>query len=96
MLARNDKLIVMEPTCCFKTYFAKSRSYKIIRYENLKKVCKNSKWTVSKIFIEVSSMGFVTKDLNRFEKLCKTINSINIHRLVNRMSEVAFRASYYL
>ena len=48
------------------------------------------------MFVEVSSLGFVTKDLNRFKKLCKTINSINIHRLVNKMREAAIRASYYL
>ena len=66
------------------------------RYENIEKDCKNSKWTIDKIFVEVSSLGFVTKDLNIFKKLCKTIRSINIHRLVNKMSEVAIRASYDL
>ena len=86
----------MELTCCFETNFAKPRRYKIDRYKHIKKDCKNSKWTVDKIFVEVSSLGVVTKDLNRFKKLCKTINSINTHRLVNKMSEVAITISYYL
>ena len=92
----NDKLIVIELACCFDTNFVKSRKHKINRYENIKKDCKKSKWTVDKIFAEVSSLGFITKDLNRFKKLCKTINSVNIHRLVNKLSEVTITASYYL
>ena len=32
-LAKNDNLII-ELTCCFETNFAKSRKYKINRYEN--------------------------------------------------------------
>ena len=62
----------------------------------MKEDCKSSKWTVNKTFVGVSILGFVTKDLNRFKKLCKTINSINIHRLVNKMREAAIIASYYL
>ena len=95
-LVRNDKLVFKELTCCFETNFAKSRRYEINRYENIKTDWKNSKWTVDKIFVEASSLGFVTKDFNRFKKLCKTINSIKIHRLVNKMSEVAIKASSYL
>ena len=62
VLVRNDKLIVIELTCCLETNFAKSRKYKINRYENIKKDCKNSKWIVDKIFVEVFFLGFVTKD----------------------------------
>ena len=60
------------------------------------KHCKNSKWTVDKIFFEVSPLGFVRKDLTKFKKLCKTINSIDIHRLVDKISDVVIRARYYL
>ena len=67
VLAQNDKLIVIELTCCFETNFAKSRQYRINRYENIKKDYKNSKWTVAKIFVaKVSSLGSVTKNVNRF------------------------------
>ena len=62
----------------------------------MKEDCKSSKWTVNKTFVGVSILGFVTKDLNRFNKLCKTINSINIHTQVNKINKVAIRASYYL
>ena len=62
----------------------------------MKEDCKSSKWTVNKTFVGVSILGFVTKDLNRFNKLCKTINSINIHRQMNKINKVAIRASYYL
>ena len=62
-------MVVIELTRCFETNFVKSRQYKINSYENRKKDCKNSKWTVNKIFVEVSSLGFETKELNRFLKL---------------------------
>ena len=62
----------------------------------MKEDCKSSKWTVNKTFVGVSILGFVTKDLNRFNKPCKTINSINIHTQVNKINKVAIRASYYL
>ena len=89
VLVKNDKLIIIELACCFETNFVNSRRYKIIRSENIKKDCQNSKWTVDKVFVEVPSLGFVTKGLNRFKKLCETINSISIHRLVNKVSEEA-------
>ena len=37
VLAKNDNLIVIELTCYFETNFAKSKKYKINRYENIKK-----------------------------------------------------------
>ena len=94
VLVRNNKLVITELTCCFETNFGKPRQYKINSYKNITKTVRL--WTVHKIFVEVSSLGFVTKDLSRFKKQCKTINSINTQRLVNKMSEVAIRASYYL
>ena len=36
VLTKNDNLIVIDLTCCFKTNFAKSRKYKISRYESIK------------------------------------------------------------
>ena len=66
VLVRNDKLVALELVCCFETNLAKSKRHSISRYENIKTDCKNSKWAVGKIFVEVCLLGFVTKDLNRF------------------------------
>ena len=75
-LAKNDNLII-ELTCCFETNFAKSRKYKINRNENKKKAVRTLNGLPTKIIVEESTLDFVPKDLNRFKKLCKTINSIN-------------------
>ena len=54
-LAKKDKLIVIELTCCFETNFAKSRKYKINRYENKKKTVRTLNGLPTKIIVEESS-----------------------------------------
>ena len=56
VLVRNNKLVVIELTCCFETNFAKSRRYKISRYKNTKNVL-STKYLLK--------YPLVTKDLNR-------------------------------
>ena len=85
-LAKNDKLIVIELTCCFETNFAKSRKYKISRYENKKKTVRTLNGLPTKIIVEESSQGFVPKDLNRFKKTVQN-NQFNKHAQTREQNE---------
>ena len=51
VLAKNDKLIVIEPTCCFETNFTKSRKYKSNRYENIKKTVRTLNGRLTKYLL---------------------------------------------
>ena len=89
-------MIAIELTCCFETNLIKSRKFKVERYEKLEEDCLLPDRTVTKIFVEVTSLGFISKNIKDFTKLCKKSGALNIKRLLNKMSEVAIRASYYL
>ena len=93
-LKKNDEIVSIELTICFETNIIKSREYKVNRYKNLEReVNKNSK--LSKVFVEVTSLGFVPKQNDKFFELLKS-HGINTERLSYKMSETALRCSYYL
>ena len=90
-----DELIAIELTCCFETNFDKSRNYKKERYSDLESNC-NLSVKIKKIFVEVSSLGFLPKCIKELKSLCKKNPGINICRILNKTSEVAIRASYFI
>ena len=52
VLAKNDKLIVIESTYCFETNFTKSRRYKSNRYENIKKTIRTLNGRLTKYLLK--------------------------------------------
>ena len=90
------EVIIVELTCCFETNLQKSREYKIERYRNIGDDLIDQSKKLRKVFIEISSLGFHTKQINDFKLLCKLSSTINIDRLMSKLSEVAIRCSYYI
>jgi len=91
---KGDKVIIIELTCCFETNLAKSNEFKKNKYKNLeKKLKKKSKLT--KLYVEVTSLGFIPKTNEYFTKFMKG-NGINIYRMNKKMCEVALRCSYFI
>ena len=96
VLLSPNEAITIELTCCFETNFAKSRAYKENRYSNLENDFKLEKRKFKKIFVEVSSLGFQPKQIREFKKLISQNKNINISRMLQKMSEVALRATFYI
>ena len=90
-----DTLTVTELTCPYKTNATKSREYNETRYEEIKSELRTPPSNFQLIFLEVTSLGFVTKNIKTFRNFLKSIN-INERYLIEKLQEVAIRCSYLI
>ena len=89
-----DTLTVIELTCPYETNTTKSREYKETRYKEIKsELLAPSNFQF--IFLEVTSLGFVTKYIKTFRNFLKSVN-INERYLIEKIQEVAIRCSYLI
>ena len=95
VLRKNDKLFIFELTVCFETNTLKSRNYKINRYKDIEKDAVAPLYVAEKYFIEITSIGFITKSIQPFQRFCK-LYKINTERMMKKASETAIRASFYI
>ena len=95
VLRKGSNIIAVELTCCFETNTNKSRAYKVDRYINLEEDCIIPFSSFKKIYVEVTSLGCVTKNFKEFTSLFKGTN-INTHRMTSKIMETAIRCSYFL
>ena len=91
---KGNELTTIELTCCFETNLSKSNNFKKQKYDKLENKLKN-KLNLTKLYIEVTSLGFTPKTNKSFDTLLKS-NGINIYRMNKKMCEVALRSSYYI
>ena len=82
-----DTLTIIELT--------KSREYKETRYKEIKSELLTPPSNFQLIFLEVTSLGFVTKNIKTFRNFLKSIN-INERYLIEKLPEVAIRYSYLI
>ena len=82
-----DTLTIIELT--------KSREYKETRYKEIKSELLTPPSNFQLIFLEVTSLGFVTKNIKTFRNFLKSIN-INERYLIEKLQEVAIRCSYFI
>ena len=95
VLLKRDSLVSIELTCCFETNLINSRNYKIDRYCNLEEDC-NLNVKVKKLYVEVSSLGFLSKNIKELKTLCRQNADINVNRMLQKISEVAIRSTYLI
>ena len=94
-LKKEDEVIVIELTCCFETNLRKSNAYKKNRYKDIDQKLKTRVAKVTKFYFEVTSLGFIPRSIDSFEKFMK-INNLDISRMKKKICEVALRASYFI
>ena len=63
VLIRGSTIYILELTCCFETNSERSREFKIDKYKEIKKDCKKTFKVWKKIFIEVTTLGLVPKQI---------------------------------
>ena len=87
--------IVLLKRVSFETNLINSRNYKIDRYCNLEEDC-NLNVKVKKLYVEVSSLGFLSKNIKELKTLCRQNADINVNRMLQKISEVAIRSTYLI
>ena len=90
-----DTLTVIELTCPRETCTTKSHDYKETRYKEIKSELLTPPSNFQLIFLEVTSLGFVTRNIKTFRNFLKSIN-INERYLIEKLQEVAIRCSYFI
>ena len=80
-----DTMAVIELTCPYETNTTKSREYKETRYEEIKSELRAPPSNFPLIFLEVTSLGFVTKNVKKIKRY-----------LIEKLQEVAIRCSYLI
>ena len=97
ILGKNvNKLTVIELSCCYETNFVKTHNYKTERYSKLQDLCVDKNFTVTKFDIEVSSLGVLPKYIQESRNSCEQYNCINVIRMIEKLSEIAVRSSYFI
>ena len=69
MVKSGNKLTVIELSCCYKTNFVKTGNYKIERYNKLQDLGVDKKFRVTKLYVEVSSLEVLLKNVQKFRRL---------------------------
>ena len=95
VLTIGNKTFIIELTICFETNLLKSNEYKKNRYKFLKESICNKETTVELIFVELSSLGFYTDEIDRFNRLTKELH-LNTKHVLEKCSETSIRCSYYI
>ena len=90
-----DTLTVIELTCPYETNTTKSCEYKETRYKEIKSELLTPPLNFQLIFLEVTSLGFVIKNIKTFRNFLKYIN-INERYLIEKLQEVAIRCLYFI
>ena len=87
---------VIELSYCYETNFVKTRNYKIERYNKSQGLYVDKNFRVTKLYVEVSSLRVLPKYIQEFWNFCKQYDCINVIRMMEKISEVAIRSSYFI
>ena len=78
---------VIELTCPYETNTTKSREYKETSYNEIKSELLTPVSNFQLIFLEVTSLGFLTKNIKTFRKFLESIN-INERYLIENFKKL--------
>ena len=96
VLIFNNRAIIIELTVCFETNTKKSRDYKQSRYEHLKQEFQRSTSTFELLYVEFTTLGFISKESYAPFKAFLAEIGVNAERTIYKCMETAVRASYYI
>ena len=86
---------VVELTVPYETNCKKAKRHKEERYKHLRSDLIMTCRTCEVITLEVTTLGFVSKDIVRFRRLLRTFD-LNDERIIRKCMEVALRATFYI
>jgi hypothetical protein len=86
---------VVELTVPYETNCTKAKRRKKERYRHLRSELITACYAFEVITLEVTTLGFVSKDIDRFRRLLRTLE-MNDERIIKKCMEVALRATFYI
>jgi hypothetical protein len=96
VLRTNDKVVVLELTCCYEQNMDKSKQYKEAKYANLQDKYKlGSEVNISYMSLEVSSLGFINS--NGIKQFCKLSGLPPLTKeTIYKLGEISLRCSFLI
>ena len=88
-------LIVLYIYIFYETNCTKAKRRKKERYRHLRSELITACYAFEVITLEVTTLGFVSKDIDRFRRLLRTLE-MNDERIIKKCMEVALRATFYI
>ena len=96
VVKNGNKLTGLELSCFYETNFVRTGNYKIEHYCKLQDLCPDRNFRVTKLYVEVFSLGVLPKNIREIRNFCKQYDCINVMRMMKKLSEVAIRSSYFI
>ena len=96
ILRTNDKVAVIELTCCYEQNIEKSKQYKLEKYANINNFSKlGENIKITYMSLEVTSLGFVNS--SGFKDFCKLSDlPANAMDVLPKLGEISLRSSYFI
>ena len=93
-----NKRTVIELSRCYETNFVKTRNYKVECYRKLQDLCVDKKFRVTILYVKVSSLGVLLKNIQEFRNSCKRYDCTNVMGMMScyKLSGVAIRNYYFI
>ena len=88
-------MIVIELSVCYETRTEEARNFKKRRYQNLKSDLSIECGKLNIIYVEITTLGFVSGNIKDFAKFVKPLG-ISYERMIGKCMETALRASFYI
>ena len=95
VVKNGNKVTVIELSCCYETNFVKTRNYKMKSYSELQDLYIDVNFRVTELYV-VSSLGVLPKNIQEFRNFCKQYDCRNVMRMMEKLSEVTIRRSYFI
>ena len=95
MVDFNGSVHVVELTVPYETNCTKVKRRKKERYRHPRTELITMCHAFEVITLEVTTLGFVSKDMERFRRLLRTLE-MNDKRIIKKCMEIALRATFYI
>ena len=87
-------MIVIELSVCYETRTEEARNFKKRLYQNLKNYLSIEWEKLNIIYVEITTLGFVSRNIKDFAKFVKPLDIYE--RMIGKCMETALRASFYI
>ena len=95
VIINGKEVIVIELSVCYETRTEEARHFKKRRNQNLKSDLSIEWEKLNIIYLEITTLGFVSRNIKDFAKFVKPLG-ISYERMIGKCMETALRASFYI
>ena len=95
VIINGKEVIVIELSVCYETRTEEERNFKKRHYQNLKSDLSIEWEKLNIIYVEITTLGFVSRNIKDFAKFVKPLG-ISYERMIGKCMETALRASFYI